>query len=221
MLVSEFLRLADAGYPLEDIRKLAGRDFAGRARSEEETKKLMTFVKKAPRTMFSPDNEAYLDAKTQYETEWSMDDLKNVKFESVVDFSSQTREQIKITIEDYQKYFDDLLSENDEDDAALHIEVYSADKGQSFSAELMSPARTQKEQEKYKWASDITFADQEWWYLLSYIIAVSDSSSALNVSVAEGVARGKMLTQVFRYTGKLLNARFAELFKDFFSPSQS
>lgn len=221
MLVSEFLKLADAGYPLEDIRKLAGRDFAGGTRPDGETKKLMTFVKKAPRTMFSSDNEAYLNAKNKYEEEWSIDDLKDVKFESVVDFSSQTNEQIKITIEDYQKYFDDLLAENDEDEVSLHLEVYSADKNQSFSAELMSPAKTQKEQEKYKWVQDVTYADQEWWYLLGYIIAVSDSSSALNVTVAEGVARGKMLTQVFRYTGKLLNARFAELFKDFFSQSQS
>lgn len=221
MLVSEFLSLANAGYPLEDIKKLVGRDFSTVMHTVEEMKRMMHFVKKSPKVMFNPETVKYNNDKAEAEKKWEMPDLGDAKFESVTDFSSQTLERIKITVDDYTKYFDDLLSEDDEDNVTLHLEVYSADGTDSFMAELTSPARTAKEQEKYKWMSEISYTDPEFWYLLSYVIAVSDSSSALNVTVAEGIARGKALYRVFLYAGRLLNSRFTELFKDFFSQGQN
>ncbi len=221
MLISEFLKLTDAGYSLDLIRRIAGRDFAGRNISEEELKKLMRFIKKAPVAVFSQDMTNFANAKLEAEKQWEMPDLKDATFESVTNFSSQTDERIKITVEDYQKYFDELLSMDEESEAKLTMEIYSQDKTESFTAYLLSSEKSGEEQRKYKWTSEITYTDQDFWYLLSYIISVLDSSSALNIPVAEGIARGKALVRATLYAGKLLNSRFSDLFRDFFSPSQS
>lgn len=220
MLISEFITLADAGYALDEIKKIAGKNFKPGAFSDKESvKKLMTFVERAPRVTFEADIEAFESEKRKAIETWQMPKLSEVKFESVVDFGTQTEERIKITIEDYQEYFDRLMAEDNEDAVSLKMEVSSKDGSKAFASALRSSAEIERLRSKYTWASRIN--DVDLLYMLGYIIAVSDSSSALNVSVAESVARGMAQYDAAVYAGKLLNSRFSDLFKDFISADRN
>lgn len=221
MLVSEFIKLADAGYALDDIKQIAGRVFTpGALATDTAMKKLMRFVEKAPRVLFEQDITSYRNLRKDAENHWKMPKLSEIKFESVIDFSEQTENRIAITAEDYQAYFDQLMADDDEDTAALDVKVLSGDGTDSFTAKLHSSAQIEKIRSKYSWAAKIN--DVDLFYLLSYIIAISDSSSsALNIPVAEGVARGIAWYDASVYVGKLLNSRFTDLFRDFFSADRS
>jgi len=221
MLVREFLKLAKAGYPVSDIKNLAGRTFApGTLDNEENVKKLMHAVRKAPRVIFEESIQKFKDDRDAAIKAWGMPVLSDVEFESVVDFSAQTGERIKITVEDYAAYFDALLVEDNEDDVTLDIEVYSADKAKSFKAKLSSPARVERLRAGYSWA--VGLSDVDLFYVLNYLVAVSDSSSdALDITLAEAVARGGAWYDASLYAGKLMSSKFADLFRDFFSVSQS
>lgn len=221
MLVKEFLKLARAGYPVEEIKKLAGRTFLPDALdSEDKIKKLMHAVQKAPRVMFEDSVQKFKDARDAAVKEWAMPKLSEVKFESVVDFSQQTEDRIAITVEDYAAYFDALLVEDNEDEVTLDIEVFSADRTKSFKAKLSSSSRVERLRAKQSWA--IGLNDVDLFYVLNYLIAISDSSSeATDIPLAEAVARGAAFYDASFYAGKLLNSKFSELFRDFFSASQS
>ena len=221
MLASEFIKLANADCSLESLKRLAMRNLKPESLTEDGIKKLMHVMDRTPRAMFTDDLKAYEEAKLEDTKKWAIPDIKE-EFASAVDFNEQTQERIIITIEDYQKYFDDLLSSENESDVALNVRIASVDKSESFNTMLWPSRKTEEFQNKYPWLVSIASVDSDLFFLVGYAMALPDSSSsALNIPVTEAIARGRAQEKAFRYVGKLLNSHLSDLFKDFFSESRS
>jgi len=214
MQIKQFVELMKSDVPFEEIRKFTGHTLNEKKLSKDYAT-LFKASSKLPGSAFRKNREAFAEARRKADLKWVMPEIDADSIEAVSDFSEKTDERIKITIDSYQKYFDALLTEENDNEAPLSVEVYSADKKESFAAELLGSAGLAEAQSRYTWASKIPYADQEYLFLVSYLLHVPGSDES-DIPVAEGIARGKALAAVLMVTGTFINRKFMDLFKDFF-----
>ena len=208
------------GRSIEDLKPLLGADINfEKIKSEEKVDALFKKMKALPFQAFADDRNKYKEELMEARSKWPTivcDDVDSI--ESVTDFSDKTDKRIKITIENYQKYFDGILSDSNagDNEADLEMTIYDVEHKKSFKATMFSTATFSERQRERSWLPPVDYTNPEFIYLASYIIAVPGSENDNSITVAEAAARGQACMSAFNIAGKYINIKFKQLMKDFF-----
>jgi len=148
---------------------------------------------------------------------WLMKDLpEGESIVSVIDFSEKTGGRIGLTAENYSKYFDSLVSEKDEDEVGLTVDIYSANKKKNFKAVMHGKSERLRRQNAVAEYMPMESLDMDFISLRQYLIAVDGSEKDSKTTVAEAVARGSAYLNASTCVGAFVNRNFLKLFTDFF-----
>lgn len=216
MQVTQFIKLLEKGIPFEDVKVLVGADLKD-AGIDKDASKLFKILKKMPPATFGDYRARFMEDVAEYTDKWKIELKDADTWESVTDFSENTGERVKISSENYQTYFDSILSneEDTEEHLALEIEIYSKNRKKSFKAKMRSTSAIAELNKERAWVASMSFHQQEFLFLLNYLNN-SDPGPDWDISIAEAVARGQIINQIFMVTGQFLNKNLTKLFNDFF-----
>jgi DNA-binding ferritin-like protein (Dps family) len=219
MKLNQFVSMLKEGYSFEVLKTLIHLDLKNPT-TEKDKKRFTTLLKgaeKLPAYATAKNQEKVREEIRKYLKNWSLSDLPDGStLESVIDFSAKTDERIGVTAKDYSAYFDSLIVEEEEEEVGLCMTIYDKDKKKSFKATIHGKSERMKRQEALGEYLPVDLMDMDFVSLRQYLVSVEGSESDSKITVAEAIARGAAYINASTCVGAFVNAKYLDLFKDFF-----
>lgn len=216
MNLKTFTDLLKRDLPFESVRLLSHKNFKKKL-DEEALEKLLKKMDNMSNYALAELRKENSEALNKEAVNWEFKKEINMsKVEAISDFSEATFNRVKVTVDDYSRYYDRLIADEDSNDADLTMEIYSGDKKKSFKAELLCQKTLIARQQNINTFMPLATLDYNMLCLAQYLMSCDGAESSETISVAEGIARGKAYVTAANALGIFLNKKLMELFNDFF-----
>lgn len=216
MKLIQFIKLLKDGYPFDTLKTIIHKDLKNNP-DDKRLGKFFRALNMLPGYATAKNMEESRECIKKELKNWTFDKLPEAAvIESITDFSAATGERIKITTEDYAKYFDSFLTEDDENKIGLNLEIYSRDTKKSFKAVMYGKDMRVTRQTEVSSYLPMGELDLDYMSLVQYLTAVPGAEEDSKITVAEAISRGTAYINASSVAGEFVNRKFLELFNDLF-----